>query len=108
MTNRAYLEATNDVLLVPAQMLNDYRHFFAVAELDVAYPWAGGTIIRLNSHGASQGELTAVFKDAADQSFSMTYWSNLSDLARNSVAIGRQWKEQYGFNPDAGLANKGK
>ncbi len=99
MTNRAYLEATNDPSVVPPQMLEDYHAFYASAELGVPYPWAGGTITRLNSHGKSEGELTAVFVDAAGQQFSLSYYSNLSTLARTSVAIGRLWREQYGFNP---------
>lgn len=103
--NRNYLEATNDIAVVPAQMLSDYRHFFVTAELDVPYPWAGGTITRLNTNGASQGELTAMFTDAAGKQFSMTYYSNLCSLARDSIAINRQWKNQYGFNPDAVIAS---
>jgi len=95
--NKAYLEATNDPSVVPPKMLADYHNFYATSPLSIPLPFAGGHIIHIDTHGASEGELTAVFTDAAGQTFSMTYWSNLSSLARNSVALARVWKAQYGF-----------
>ena len=100
VANQNYLEATNDSRVVPPRMLADYHNFFATSPIGVSFPFAGGTIERLNTHGASAGELNALFTDGGGHQVSLTYWSNLCAKARENMSLAKAWKDQYGFNPN--------
>lgn len=98
--NQNYLEATNDSRVVPPRMLVDYHNFFATSPVGVPFSFAGGTIERIDTHGASTGELNATFTDATGHQVSLTYWSNLCAKARENMSLAKVWKDTYGFNPN--------
>ena len=102
--NRNYLEATNDPLVVPVKMLSDYHSFYNTVLMGSEVQWAGGILKRLNLPGDPNG-LESVFTDPLGNEVSLTYFSNLCAKARENEFIGAQWKNQYGFNPDAVIAS---
>lgn len=102
--NQNYLQATNDSSVVPQNMFNDYQNFWHNTPVGGSVDFAGGKLVRSDTHGASQGEQTGMWTGANGQQASMTANSNLTNLANNNPAIAQQWKAQYGFNPSAGTS----
>jgi len=102
---RGWKENTNDTSVIPANMYQDFSNFWQNTPVGGSVDWAGGKLTRDNTNGASVGELTGTFTGADGQKSTVTAATNLSDLARNNQAIAKQWKDQYGFNPDAPLGS---
>lgn len=101
--SRGWRENTNDASVIPTNMYQDFNNFWQNTPVGGSVDWAGGKLTRNNTNGASVGELTGTFTGADGQQSTVTASTNLSDLARSNAAIGKQWKDQYGFNPDAAL-----
>lgn len=99
--SRNYLEATNDPRVVPPQMLVDFRGFFSGTKPGTVVSWAGGSLEHLDTKGASDGELEAIFTDTGGNQVSLTYWSNLCAKARENMSIAAEWRAGYNFDPDA-------